>query len=233
MNILRKFFKKLFSIAGLEIKRLSRKEKDFLLYLTRGNMARLFYFKRMFDKISSVDGDIVECGIGKAKSFQMLALLVQNEGRGRKLWGFDSFEGFPEPTPEDISPRNPKKSEWSKMARNQVYQTISLIGLDDQFISSRLEIVKGFFEQTLATSKVSKIALLHLDVDLYQSYKVCLEQLFPRVVKGGIVLFDEYMNKDEYIKFPGAKKAIDEYFKNTDYKISRDPTYGKYYLVKE
>lgn len=73
---------------------------------------------------------------------------------------------------------------------------------------------------------------MHLDVNLCRSYRTCLTELFPEVAKGGVVLFDEYMNADEAEKCPGAKKAIDEYFSRTPHRPVRDPAYGKYYLVK-
>lgn len=65
-------------------------------------------------------------------------------------------------------------------------------------------------------------------MDLYQSYKTCLEHLFPKVVSGGIVLFDEYDTPN----WPGAKKAIDEYFKGTSYRPQKDAESGKYFLIK-
>ena len=45
----------------------------------------------------------------KTKSFQMLKLLNES----KKIFGFDSFCGFPNPTKEDRSPRNPKKGDWN------------------------------------------------------------------------------------------------------------------------
>ena len=79
---------------------------------------------------------------------------------------------------------------------------------------------------------IGPIAILHLDINLYSGYKACLENLFPKVVSGGVVLFDEYMNKTEAADCPGAKKAIDEYFAGKPYKIQRDELYGKYFVVK-
>ncbi len=50
---------------------------------------------------------IVECGIVVGKSFSALAYLAGKSGRN--LYGFDTFEGFPEPGPNDSSPRSAKK----------------------------------------------------------------------------------------------------------------------------
>ena len=65
------------------------------------------------------------------------------------------------------------------------------------------------------SNKQIRISLLHIDVDLYDATKVSLENLFPCVVKGGIVILDDYG------AFPGANKAIEEYFKDKKYKIEQ------------
>ena len=77
-----------------------------------GWMKQFRYFLTLFEKISNLSGDVVECGIGEGNTFSMFAYLVGSEGSKRMLWGFDSFEGFPEPDPKDASPRDPKKGEW-------------------------------------------------------------------------------------------------------------------------
>lgn len=193
---------------------------------------RYFYMQKMFNRVANLDGDIVECGVGKMHTFQMLAEFLQEQGSTKKLWGFDSFEGFPEPTPEDSSPRNSQKGEWKYINEEDVAKFLLILGFKRQWIDSHIKIVKGFFQYTLPKSNISKISFLHLDVDLYDSYKTCLQYLFPKVVEGGVVLFDEYANKNENLKFPGAKKAIDEYFSGTKYKLSRDQSTGKYFLIK-
>lgn len=174
--------KKLLTRLGFNFK---EKADFFQLRFNKGNIAKLFYFKKMFDSVSNVDGDVVECGIGKATSAQILALLINNENKGRKFWGFDSFEGFPDPTSEDISFRNPKRGEWKKMSRDDMYEVLSNCRLGKDFIDSKIKIAKGFFSETLPNCNVGNIALLHLDVDLYKSYRDCLEYLFPRVTRGG------------------------------------------------
>lgn len=224
---------KFFRRWGLEVRRVRRPEERFLLPLNRGSAARFIYFRRMLERVAGLGGDIVECGVGKAKSFQMLALLLYESGERRKLWGFDSFEGYPEPSSEDSSPRNLAQGQWKVIGREDVNRILALAGLPEEFRRDRVVVVKGFFENTLRTAGIGPIALLHLDVNLYRSYLTCLSELFPRVVPGGIVMFDEYMNEDEAIKCPGAKKAIDGYFADQTHRIQRDPYYGKYFLVRE
>lgn len=219
-------------LTGLEVRRRRRSEERYLQPLNRGTVQRLMYFRRMLDRVSTVAGDVVECGVGKAKSFQMLALLLYESGQPRTLWGFDSFVGYPEPSPEDASPRNLRAGEWKVITADDTRRILAYTRLPEPFLRKQVRIIPGFFEDTLARQPIESIALLHLDVNLYQSYLTCLGEFFPKVAKGGVVLFDEYMNADEARKCPGAKKAIDEFFRGTPYRPRRDPIYGKYYLVK-
>ena len=74
----------------------------------------------------------------------------------------------------------------------------------------------------------NSIALLHLDVDLYKSYKDCLDYLYPLVAKGGIVAFDEYQSTSKY---SGCKKAVDE-FLNGKEKLIKSDIIDRYYFIK-
>jgi|SRR3989344_285054 len=194
------------------------------------------YFLRMFDRIAVVEGDIVECGVGKMRSFKILASLVLAEGSKRRLWGFDSFEGFPETRAEDVSPRDMQKGQWKYLdGERDVQMGLFIYGFKWLWITEHIRIVKGFFSDSLPGNKVGTIALLHLDVDLHDSYTDCLTHLFPKVAKGGVVMFDEYAGRPEEgdaVKFPGAKLAIDAFFKDTPYRPQKDSASGKYFLVK-
>lgn len=192
------------------------------------------YLARMYERARQVEGDIVECGVGKLYSFTYLASFMQSDrDSARSLWGFDSFDGFPEPSKEDSSPRNPQKGEWKYLHAEDVIKFLDAQRFDRVWLNEHIQIEEGFFADTLPSAKVEQIALLHLDVDLYDSYRDCLTHLFPKVVSGGVVLFDEYANKDEQQKWPGAKKAIDEYFFDSLQTIERDTSSGKYYLIKK
>ena len=71
-------------------------------------------------------------------------------------------------------------------------------------------LIEGKVEETLKNKKniPKKISILRLDTDFYKSTKIELEILFPRLVKGGVLIIDDYGY------WRGAKKAVDEYFSN-------------------
>lgn len=200
--------------------------------MTLMTAGRLLYQKRLFDLVRHLDGDVVECGVGQGHTLLMWAALCHDEARPRRLWGFDSFEGFPEPSPEDASPRNPRKGEWNKSTMKGIHDLLVAAGLSAEWVRARVTLVKGFFEKSLPKHHGKQIALLHLDADLYQSYKTSLSLLYDKVQPGGVIAFDEYMGSFEHLHFPGAKQAIDEFFANQNVEMQRDLGFGKYYVIK-
>lgn len=191
-------------------------------------MSNFLYLSKMFEKIKGVDGNVVECGVGYGRTFLILSYLVLRENKGREIWGFDSFRGFPEPSLEDTSPRKPVKGEWSGTSPEDIIKILKRAGLPMRFLEENVRMVEGFFENSLRKYDGSPIAFLHIDADLYKSYKIVLENLFPLVSEGGLVLFDEYNEPN----WPGAKRAVDEYFTRTPYKVSYDKASGKYFVIR-
>jgi len=203
-------------------------------------MRQFRYFTRLYDRIHRVDGDVVECGLGEGNTFSMLAYLVGGEERqhARALWGFDSFQGWPEPDPADASPRNPQKGEW-KVSEEMIERRFEESGIYKEFPKLDVHVIKGFLSETLPDFPARPIAFLHIDVDLYSGYRDALRYLFPKVARGGLVLFDEYkeFHREDPLygdkeKWPGCTKAVDEYFKGRQEKLNRCPETKKYYAVK-
>ena len=92
-----------------------------------------------------------------------------------------------------------------------------------------MTLVKGFFNRSLSHYPPRPIALLHIDSDLYESYRDPLTHLYRWVAPGGIVAFDEYEQEE---KWPGARRAIDEFFGDRARDFRHDASSGKYYYVK-
>jgi hypothetical protein len=72
-------------------------------------------------------------------------------------------------------------------------------------IADDVTFVKGLFQETLPITPLSRIAVLHIDGDWYESVKVCLDSLYDKVVPGGIIQLDDYGY------WQGARKAVDEF----------------------
>jgi hypothetical protein len=100
--------------------------------------------------------------------------------------------------------------------------------LTENTIINRVRLKKGWFNDTLPTYD-GDIAILHLDCDLYESYKISLELLYDKVKHGGIIMFDEYDDK----RWPGATKAINEFFRDKkEIIMPHEKCSWKYYTIK-
>jgi hypothetical protein len=198
---------------------------------TAVQVGRFLFFKRLLDLLNDVEGDVVECGVGRGRSLLLLALLCREEEKGRQIWGFDSFEGLPEPSEEDASPRNPRKGQYRADIAG-VRALLQEAQLDDLYMRSKVTLVKGVFNESLHKYAGQGIALLHIDADLYQSYLDTLNILYDKVRPGGVIAFDEYMDGITHVNYPGAKQAIDEFFADKPFELRRDKHYGKYYVIK-
>ena len=224
-NIIRQIFK----YFGMYICKLPHNfDVDF------GSIAKAKYFDQMFTKIYDIEGDIVECGVGAGESLMYLSVFNQIEGKHRNFYGLDSFEGFPKPSIQDISKRNPKEGEWKVTDVESLYERITCKFGGRKF-NFDLKLIKGFFEDSITDDLLSefssrKIALLHIDADLYDSYKVVLERLWDSVSIGGIVMFDEYIAGQE--KFPGSVIAVDEFFSDKDITIEHNTYANRHYCIK-
>lgn len=237
---------------------------DYHHHLNRSNMLSVIYWQKYFEMIVDVQGDIVECGVGRGRSLSIiLTMLLMSRLLGdsayadRKVFALDSFEGFPEPRGEDVSFRKPQKGEWARSPNNSfeyseenLLKILTLAGLlshppseesaslrDILFDSSRLAIVRGYFETTTLNLATDSIALLHLDGDLYSSVKAPLNNLWQKIQVGGIVVIDDYyLNLDEYPErqepFPGARLAVEEFMSEKKNFILKESIRGTPYLVK-
>jgi hypothetical protein len=121
---------------------------------------------------------------------------------------------------------------FSHSSTRKVHDELLAYGVTDEEIARTVTLVPGLFSETLPHHK-KPIALLHVDVDLYQSYADCLVNLWPRVEAGGIVAFDEYGEPDTW---PGARRAVDEFLAEHSLDpaaLHHDEVSDKWWMVKE
>jgi hypothetical protein len=205
-------------------------QSPYLPRVYRQSLGRILYFKDMVDRVDGLRGDVVECGVSIGHGLLYFMLLSDLLGAERRFYGFDSFEGFPASTAED------RKASGHFQVDAGDYRTpahlVSVVLRDGRVSEAaigKLRLIQGNFEHTLGAYD-GEIALLHLDCDLYDSYTTCLSRLYPRVVPGGLILFDEYDDPN----FPGARRAVDQFFADKPETIRSQDLYQyqKFYVVK-
>lgn len=136
----------------------------------------------------------------------LAAGIFQEQGvKNRKIWGYDSFEGLPpvntEAFPADTAQYDISRYKALSVTQDQVRQLFQNwnVPMDD------VNLVQGWFKDTLKNPEVQQIAALRLDGDYYESTIQALESLEPRVSDNGVIVIDDYE------AFPGCKQAVDEY----------------------
>lgn len=222
--------------AGLKIERRDLLEETipadynhspFLPRVYRGSLDRYLYFLSQLERIREIEGDIVECGVSIGHGALLFLLLSEYIGVERTYYGFDSFEGFPDPVEKDGVTPIKGKNFWASPTAT-VLKVLKDGRVPHERIQERVRLVKGLFSDTLPKYR-GKIALLHLDCDLYESYKAALTLLYDKVAAGGIIMFDEYDDK----RWPGARVAIDEFFADkAETPVAHAKCHWKYYVQK-
>lgn len=185
------------------------------------------------DHTLDLQGNIIECGVFRGGTLLGMAHRLALHGRRNvNLIGCDSFQGFPEPTQQDAL----GDGTFHETALKGVYSDTSYEGLCSRIsalgYSQNITLVKGFFSDTLPSLAHENFRLVHLDCDLYESYMTCLNFLYPRLVPGGYMVFDEY--DLAAAAYPGAQKAIDQFLADKPEKLERFGvgTHTRCYIIK-
>lgn len=181
--------------------------------------------------LDGIEGDFVECGVFCGSQIAAMAQACIDYRVERTIHLFDSFEGIPEAGPNDdetITGCIGVSDGTGRLVSTGV--SISTVEAVQQHMrewmipESFLRFHKGWFQHTVPGVDISKIALLRLDGDLYESTKVCLDHLADRVSPGGWIIMDDG-------GVSGAVKATNEYIarlkvKPKIYKVpNSDPIY--------
>lgn len=165
---------------------------------------------------TGIPGDFVECGTWRGGSVMIMALtLLQRNITDRVIHLFDTFEGMPPPSEQDVSvlgeratdllatqDRKDARSVWCMAELDLVRHTV----LGTGYPESMFRFVKGRVQDTLPEAAPDHIALLRLDTDWYDSTRHELEVLYPRLSGNGVLIIDDYGH------WKGSRKATDEYF---------------------
>jgi O-methyltransferase len=235
---LKNVFKKIMRSFGFEIKRLQAEVHNFpdvppfiastykkVRPYTMTSPERIYSLCEAVNYIvdKNIQGDIVECGVWKGGSMMAVAETLLHAGdASRNLYLFDTFEGMPPPTKNDVdiagitaenllkgSDKEKDESVWCNAPLDVVKDALGSTG----YPSEKIHFIKGMVEQTIPQFVPDKIALLRLDTDWYESTKHEMEYLFPRLAKGGVLIIDDYGH------WQGARKAVDEYLEKNNVKI--------------
>jgi O-methyltransferase len=166
----------------------------------------------------NIKGCFVECGVGAGAQIAAMKHVMTLYNEPRTIYGFDSFEGIPMAGQYDDEqpgigaivhdktlPERDRlvSSGITVHSKENVWNNFHKLEIP----TDNVFLIKGWFQDTLLDQryKMFDIALLRIDGDLYESTMCCFENLYDKVVEGGIVILDDHA-------LAGANKAVRDYF---------------------
>ena len=231
-------------VAAFHASRLpvAQRLETFPRHVRRQDIARFLTKHEIFKIALPANGSIVECGVfagGGLMAWHHFSAIWEPYNHTRRIIGFDTFTGFPALHAKDAG-----SSEHLRPGAFASHDSIeeelrSLVAIHDSNRPlghvPKVELVKGDASLTIPEFLKSHphllISLLYLDFDLYEPTKAALEHLYPRVVAGGVVAFDELNCAD----FPGETIAFLEHLEPHHVKLRRLPIdpYISYFVKNE
>lgn len=150
---------------------------------------------------AGVPGDFVETGVWRGGACIMMRAVLEAYGiADRRVVAADTFAGFPAPTAADKGFEHSATPEFA-VPLDEVKASFARYGLLDE----QVVFLQGLFKDTLPSAPVSRLAVLRLDGDMYESTRDGLVNLYPKLSPGGSLI------ADDYFLFAGHRQAIDEY----------------------
>lgn len=196
----------------------------------------LFTYKCAID-CRYLDGAYVECGVAAGAQVIAMAYGAPN----KSIYCFDSFEGIPLASNRDYERpgiKGIKESERITLPDPGeecllISSGVTSVPEDDfkrhlieaNVMRENIYTIKGWFEETLPKNDIKEISLLRLDGDLYNSTYVCLKHLFEKVVRGGIIIIDDWQLR-------GCREACEDYFRTVNYPPNYQTISNIAYFVK-
>lgn len=199
---------------------------------------KALFFRRAFDflKDNRVQGDYFEFGCHRCRTFRMALTEARRQNlESMKFWAFDSFEGLPDPafdTSVDI---------WKRGAlTTSEPEFLEMVRAHGLFLD-RIKTVKGFYSETLTPQlrrslldHESKIALVNVDCDLYESAVPVFELIDPLLQEGTVLYIDDLFAGNKGSPARGVMRAFLEYQTRTRWHFIRHLDvgwWGRSYIV--
>lgn len=204
-----------------------KKIENFPKYVRRQNLTRFLALYEIFKRIIPVKGSIVECGVNHgfgSMSWAKFSAILEPVNLTRRIYGFDTFEGFPSVSKQDKSDASNHIKEGD-LAADVLDELNNLVDIYDstRYLGhvNKVNFIKGDATQTIPNFITENphivVSLLFMDFDLYEPTKVALEHFLPRMPKGAILAFDELDNP----LWPGETLAMLESHAKRSFKLER------------
>jgi O-methyltransferase len=165
---------------------------------------------------NSIEGDFVECGVWRGGNAIVAAEMFKLYSSDKHVWLFDTFLGMTQPTGLDTDQMGNLAEGKYLAQKSEGFNNWCYASLEDvtnsfdkrKLLGQNIHFIKGDVTETLKTRILpTKISVLRLDTDWYESTKVECQVLYPKLSIGGCFVIDDYGH------WNGSRFAVDEYFK--------------------
>ena len=166
---------------------------------------RFYNLTQVFKLSLPIPGETIEIGCFKGLSSYLLCHVIREElpeFTGATHHIIDSFEGLGEPADEDEQHRN-VVGIFSDTSVEHVRNTLS------EFPD--VSITKGWVPEVFQQVPKRTYSFIHIDVDLYEPTKFCLNFFYPQLSVGGIIVIDDFGPLQGETKYVGCAKALMEF----------------------
>jgi O-methyltransferase len=179
----------------------------------RRSAERKYFLRSLLSLADGLPGDTAECGVwnGAASWF----ICEHFAGSDKVHHGFDSFEGLPEPAAVD-------GNYWRK-GDCSTTEDVARANLS----AFAMRLYKGWIPERFDEVADRRFCFVHIDVDLFEPTRDSIAFFYPRIVAGGVMLFDDYGSA----MCPGAAKAIEGFMADQPEPLIELPT-QQAFLIK-
>ena len=187
---------------------------NFTRFVPIPDIGRFLAKSKIFEQVLTVHGHIVECGVfmgGGLMTWAQLSAILEPLNHIRRVIGFDTFDGFPAVAPQDraTSEATAVEGYFRVDSLEELRESVRLYDLYRPLGHiEKVQLVRGRVEESipayLAENPQTLIALLYLDLDLYEATKFALTHWLERMPKGAVIAFDEL----NHPQWPGETIAL-------------------------
>lgn len=194
-------------------------ENGFYLTCSAQRISKFISHYELFKLSLELPGDILEFGVFKGASLSRLALMREIFGlpSSKAIIGFDVFGKFPDT--EFDADQAVRQRFIDNAGENSIPREALESSLQQRGVYNNIELVKGDITETLPVwlekNPQRRFSFVNLDTDIFEPAVCILENVWSRIVKGGILLLDDYA------VFPGETSAVDAFFADKDVVIKR------------
>lgn len=197
------------------------------MYTRSSVLVKFLVVSDLYKRILDIPGNIYEFGTWWGQNMilcENLRAIYEPFNKQRHIIGFDTFSGYNENKEWYSTSKNYKKYLQDLL---EAHEGSNVLG----HIRGQHSLIEGDVCKTVPqhfkNNKNEIVALAYLDIGTYDTTKAILTSIKPNLVKGSIILLDQFSWKD----MPGEAVAFKETFKNSEYKIEKCNLYPSKAIV--